>query len=97
MGQPSGTFDETIAVWEVQEMAKKFPQAIWVRDLYPSALTDRCKLANKIAQFISVWVADGMTPVCQLTDTEIAFLVLALLHTHPFGLVVGQMNSLKRS
>ena len=56
-------------------MAEKFPQAIWVRDLYPAALTDRCKLAMKIANFLAVWVADGMTPVCQLTDTEIAFLV----------------------
>ena len=75
MGQPSGTFDETIALWEIQEMSEKFPQAIWVRDLYPSALTDRVKLAMKFANFIAVWVADGMTPVCQLTDTEIAFLV----------------------
>ena len=36
MGQPSGTFDETIAVWEVQGLAKKFPQAI----LGPRSLPD---------------------------------------------------------
>ena len=43
------------------------------RDLFAAALGDTCKKAMQLTQVIPSWIASKMTPVLQLTDTDIAF------------------------
>ncbi len=75
--QPSANSDEVLNVWLVQDMMKRFPQGVWQKDLLASAMTPTVKLAYKIGQFLISWVLGGLTPVCQLTDTDIAFILKA--------------------
>ena len=72
MQQPSATVDEVLSVWATEELMERFPQFIWQRDLQSSGLTATSKLACKIGHCIPCWIQGGMTPVCQLTDTDVA-------------------------
>ena len=71
--QPSATADEIITGWGLEDLGKRFPAAVLQRDLVSGALSDRARMAAFMQQIICCWVAPGMTPVVQLTDTDIAF------------------------
>ena len=67
MQQPSGTVDEVIAGWAMEDLAGRFPCVILQRDLLSGALTPRARLAAHLGQIICCWISPGMTPVVQLT------------------------------
>ena len=69
--QPAATMDEVTQVWHIEDLMKEFPQAVHQRDLFSAALTDKSKIAMKLAHHLPHWIAGGMTPVLQLTDTDI--------------------------
>jgi len=69
--------DEVLNVWQIQDMMGRVPQGVWQRDLLAAAMTQVSKLAMKIGHFIPAWIGGGLTPVCQLTDTDIAFVLKA--------------------
>ena len=69
--------DEVLNVWQTQDMRGRVPQGVWQRDLLSAAMTPISKLAMKVGQFIPAWIGGGLTPVCQLTDTDIAFILKA--------------------
>ena len=71
--QPSATADEIITGWGLEDLGKRFPAAVLQRDLVSGALSDRARMAAFMQQIICCWVALGMTPVVQHTDTDIAF------------------------
>ena len=73
--QPAAFMDEIIVTWIAEDSAQHFVQAIHQRDLFGAALTQTAKKASKLAQQISSWIAPKMTPVLQLTDTDIAYIL----------------------
>ncbi len=75
MQQPSAFTDEIIEVWIIEDLASRCTQAIHQRDLFGAAMTNNSLKAMQIAQMIPCWIAPKMTPVLQLTDTDIAFIL----------------------
>ena len=75
--QPAANMDEVLNVWQIQDMMGRVPQGVWQRDLLAAAMTPTSKIAMKIGQFVPAWIGGGLTPVCQLTDTDIAFVLKA--------------------
>ena len=73
MQQPSATFDEVIMSWDVKDLASRLPQAVVQRDMFSSAQTDNIKKLMQISHQLPARIAPKMTPVLQLTDTDIAF------------------------
>ena len=71
--QPAAYMDEITTTWAIQDLASRCPQAVHQRDLFASALGDTCKKAMQLTQVIPTWIASKMTPVLQLTDTDVAF------------------------
>ena len=74
MQQPAATVDEIIVGWEIEELGKRFPAAVLQRDLLSGALSGRAKMAAVLQHIICCWIAPGMTPVVQLTDTDFSFI-----------------------
>ena len=75
MQQPSATLDEIITGWSLEDLAGRFPCCILQRDLLSGALTGRARLAAHLGQIVCCWISPGMTPVVQITDTHIAFML----------------------
>ena len=71
--QPAAYMDEITTVWAIEDLARRCPQAVHQRDLFAAALGDTCKKAMQLTQVIPTWIASKMTPVLQLTDTDIAY------------------------
>ena len=80
MQQPSATVDEVIIGWGMQDLMLRFSQFVCQRDLVSGALSTTAKIAAKIAHCMSCWIGPGMTPVCQLTDTDIAYILKSFLN-----------------
>ena len=87
MQQPSATVDEVIIGWGMQDLMLRFSQFVCQRDLVSGALSTTSKIAAKIAHCISCWIGPGMTPVCQLTDTDIAFTLKSFLNRSRLKLI----------
>ena len=75
--QPAAWMDEIIASWACQDLAERCPQCVHQRDLFSAALTDTSKKIMGILHQIPTWIAAKMTPVLQLTDTDLAFILKA--------------------
>jgi hypothetical protein len=73
MQQPSATCDEIIVGWSMEDLGKRFPATVLQRDLVSGALSDNAKLAAYLQQVVPCWIGPGMTPVVQVTDTDVAF------------------------
>ena len=73
MQQPAAFSDEIIEKWIIEDAALRVPQGLHQRDLFAAALTENAMKAMQLAQQIPCWIAPKMTPVLQLTDTDIAW------------------------
>jgi len=73
MQQPAATVDEIIVGWGLEDLGRRFPCGVLQRDLVSGALSSRARMAAYLQQFVCAWVAPGMTPVVQITDTDVAF------------------------
>ena len=73
MQQPSATADEVVVGWGMADLASRFLAVVLQRDLVSGALSCRARMAAHLPQVICCWIAPGMTPVTQITDTDIAF------------------------
>ena len=71
--QPSATADEVIVGWSMEDLSLRFPAVLLQRDLVSGALSSRARMAAHLSQVICCWVGPGMTPVVQITDTDVAF------------------------
>ena len=89
--QPSATVDEVIIGWGMEDLMTRFPQFVVLRDLVSGALSNNAKLGAKIAQTIACWIGPQMAPVCQLTDTDIAFVLKSFLRRSK-GRLILQMK-----
>ena len=74
--------------WLQMHMAKKVTQGVWQRDLLAASMTPNNKVSLKLAQILPCWVLGGLTPVCQLTDTDIAFVLNAFARKEKEQIVV---------
>ena len=72
MQQPAATFDEVIVSWDLEDLNKRFPAILLQRDLQSGALSCRSRMAALLLNIVCCWISPGMTPVCQLTDTDFA-------------------------
>ena len=72
MQQPSATVDEIITAWNLEDLASRFPAIVLQRDLQSGALSCRARMAACLLHVLCCWIAPGMTPVTQLTDTDFA-------------------------
>lgn len=73
MQQPSATADEIIVGWGLEDLGKRFPAAVLQRDLVSGALSSRARMAALMQQIVCCWIGPGMTPVTQVTDTDVAY------------------------
>ena len=72
ISQPSATQDDAVQNMCIGELMGRFPACIHQQDVLSAALTENAKVGRKLAHQIDSFVAPDMTPVCQLTDTDIA-------------------------
>lgn len=79
MQQPSAIVDEIIVAWSLEDLSSRFPQAVLQRDLLSGALSSRARVASYLQQILECWVGPGMTPVVQVTDTDVAYVLKRLL------------------
>ena len=70
---------------------------IWQRDLLGCSMTQVNKLALKLAQILPAWILGGLTPVCQLTDTDIAFILKAFARQEKEKIVSEKKMAAKRA
>ena len=84
MQQPAATFDEVIVAWDLEDMNKRFPAIVLQRDLQSGALSCRSRMAALLLNIVCCWISPGMTPVCQLTDTDFAKLFKDFLEYYKF-------------
>ena len=70
--------DEITQQWIIEDLAGKIPQGVHQRGLFAAALTKICRDSMKLARQIPCWIGPKMTPVAQLTDTDIAFILKAI-------------------
>ena len=93
MQQPSATVDAVIVGWCMEDLMLRFPQFIFQRDLVSGALSNTAKLSAKIAHAIGCWVGPQMTPVVQLTDTDVAFVTKGFMRRSKDKLVRQMKDS----
>ena len=82
MQQPAATTDEIIVGWSMEDLGQRFPASVMQRDLVSGALSSRAKLAAYLQQVIPCWIGPGMTPVVQVTDTDIAYPLKRKIEQH---------------
>ena len=88
MSQPVACVDEIIYIWNLEDLRERYPQFLSQRDLLGVAFTEVSKLAHRAGSFINSWVGAGMTPVLQLTDTDLAFIMKAASRDEKTNLVL---------
>ena len=77
MAQPAVCVDKIFYLWSVEDVRERYPYVLQLRDLLGCAFTDRSKAACRLCQQFCAWIAAGMTPCLQLTDTDEAFVMKA--------------------
>jgi len=70
--QPAGFVDGVVVSWVVEELAEEFPQAIHLRDSYAAGASESCKTASYLGHQLRCTIAGKMTPVLQVSDTDVA-------------------------
>jgi hypothetical protein len=75
MGQPAACVDEILYLWSIEDVRSRYPYVLQLRDLLGCAFTDRAKAACRLTSTVNAWIAAGMTPALQLTDTDEAFIL----------------------
>ena len=72
MQQPAGYCDSIIMSWITEMRAEEVGQCIHVRDAFGGGWSLSSMRANFICSSVSALIAGKMTPVLQLTDTDVA-------------------------
>ena len=68
--QPSAVHDEISHLWDIEDIKDQFALVLNLRDLLHVGFTQKSKAATRLYQQINAWIAGGMTPVLQWTDTD---------------------------
>ena len=70
--QPAGFCDGVIVSWTAEARAAEVPQCLHVRDAFAAGWAESSMRANFLCQSLQVMIAGKMTPVMQLTDTDVS-------------------------
>ena len=70
--QPAGFCDGVIVSWTTEARAAEVPQCLHVRDAFAAGWAESSMRANFLSQCLQVMIAGKMTPVMQLTDTDVS-------------------------
>ena len=81
------TIDEVIVGWCMEDLLNRFPQVVLQRDLVSGALSNTAKFSAKIAHVVCCWIGPQMTPVVQVTDTDVAFVLKGFMRRSKDNLV----------
>ena len=75
MAAPAGFMTDVTQVWALEDLMHQLGglPSMRMRDMLASALAAVARQALQLTQSLATWVAGGMTPALQLTDTEVAF------------------------
>lgn len=73
--QPAGFVDSVIMTWMIQALAREHSLSIHQRDMFSAALSSSTAQASHLSHSVLTFVAGKMTPVLQLTDTDLSFAV----------------------
>ena len=80
MQQPNAFCDGVIIAW-IAEMRKRegYAKVISVRDMFAGGLRASCKRMSAACDSLLSFIAGKMTPVMQLTDTAVAFVLKKII------------------
>ena len=71
--QPAGFVDGIIVAWIVEDLSHRHPQAIHLRDAYAAGLSGTYAKLSYQSRQLQVTLAGKVTPVRQVSDTDVAF------------------------
>ena len=81
MQQPAAFIDGILHHWSLEDLFQRYPRSIWQRDALQTHMSEQAVADYRLGWQVPVWIAGKMTPVLQLTDTDIAFLMKAYSQT----------------
>ena len=70
MQQPSGFIDNVLFKWRTEAQMEVYPQAVHLRDLFASALSQESRQIMVLAHQVPDWLGGKMTAALQVTDTD---------------------------
>ena len=71
-GQPAAVVDNIIAAWQLEALSEQFPGGILQRDMLGSYRSSSSQATMQALNWIDSPILGTMTPVLQLTDTDLA-------------------------
>ena len=72
MQQPSGFIDNVLFKWRTEAQMEVYPQAVHLRDLFASALSQESGQIMVLAHQAPAWLEGKMTAALQVTDMDIS-------------------------
>ena len=75
MQQPAAVIDGVLQMWRIHELSERYSRTIWQRDTLGTHMTDQAYEAMALGWQFQHLILGKMTPVLQLTDTDVAFLL----------------------
>lgn len=75
MQQPAAVIDGVLQMWRIQELSQLYGRTIWQRDTLGTHMTDQAYETMALGWQCQHLILEQMTPVLQLTDTDVAFLL----------------------
>lgn len=75
--QPAAFVDSIVMSWIVSKLAAEHPLSIHQRDMFAAAMSSDVQKASFLSHSAMSFISGKMTPVLQLTDTDLSFAVKA--------------------
>ena len=75
MQQPAAFLDGVIHLWSLEDLAARYGRSVWQRDALATHSTAEAEAAMQAGWQIQALIQGGMTPVLQITDTDLARLL----------------------
>jgi hypothetical protein len=70
--QPAGFEDGIITAWKIQKQGKKYVCSVGLRDMFGGGLAETSRLSMCAINQLATWIWGKLTPVLQVTDTDVA-------------------------
>ena len=78
--QPAGFEDALIVSWKIRKQGKLTPCSISVKDMFAGGLADEARHSQFLFNQLAGWVLSKMTAALQVTDTDVAFRMKAIMN-----------------
>ena len=74
MQQPAAVTDSVVQHWRIQELSAQYGRSIWQRYTFATHMTSEAYQSMSLGWMLRSLFLGKMTPVLQLTDTDLAFI-----------------------